>query len=507
MKRWVVSLAAGLAFVAAACGSTVQMRSTATPSASGESGLDGAGTYADGASGDGGAGEVGGDGVESPAAAGRSGRATSGGPRNSTIPTGAGGSTGKVTGVTSTEIRIGYGTQKDADQAAVAYGLQAVFGDQEGQARAIADDINRHGGVLGRKLVLVFHDDKTANDTANPDATATAQCADWTQDHPVFAGINIVANRNRPSFFGCMANAHTPVLYSDLDSHSRADLQKFAPYLYAPGVATLERYVPTWIERLSARGYFTGWNTASGSAGNAPVKVGVPYTDNDIGRRYFAAVKSALAAAGRRVDDSFAFAADDGTALSQIPQVILRFRRNGITHVLLPQSAYLVTPVAEQQGYRPRYGLTTLDGLASVTTTTSPEAQLNGALGVGWFPASDVDASHSPGPVSANETRCRKVMADAGFATTDPLTLTVQLINCDLFLMLSDALNRAGTISATALQRGAAALGNGFPPVFTFVERYGPGRYDGAAAARDIAYDNGCNCFTFLDATNRAFPD
>jgi len=76
---------------------------------------------------------------------------------------------------------------------------------QQDEIQVYTDDINKRGGVLGHKLSLVFHDDKTANDNANPDVTATAQCQDWTRDRPVFAGINVVGDRNRDSFFSCMA--------------------------------------------------------------------------------------------------------------------------------------------------------------------------------------------------------------------------------------------------------------------------------------------------------------
>jgi substrate-binding family protein len=417
-----------------------------------------------------------------------------------------GGATGAVQGITATEIKIGFGTQKDADQAAAQFGLNAVFGDQERQSRAIADEINKHGGILGRKLKLVFHDDRTARDLANPDATATAQCADWTQDRPVFAGINIVASRNVNSFFACMAKARTPLLVSDLATHSQHQLSTNAPYLYFPGVATLERWAPTWIQRLNARGYFGGWNTTVGNAGTAPVKVGVPYEDSEDGRRYLKIVTKALADVGRTVAESFAFSPQADEALRQIPQMVLQFRTRDVTHVLLPASAYLITPVAERQNYRPRYGMTTLDGLSSLTVTTSPREQLRGTLAVGWLPVSDVDAAHDPGPVSSNQTRCRKTLEAAGISTSDRLTFTTQLIVCDLFYFLEAALKRAGAATPAALQQGAAALGDTFPPAFTFVERYGPNRYDGAAAVRDVRFDEGCGCFVFFDRINRPLP-
>ncbi len=417
----------------------------------------------------------------------------------------AGVASAKAVGVTATQIRIGFGTQKDADQAAKGFGLSTVFGDQEAQARAIVKDINARGGVLHRKIVIVFHDERTASDIANPDATGARQCADWTQDRPVFAGMNIVGGRNRTSFFGCMAKAKTPLLVSDLAPHTIHQINTYAPYLYAPGVATADRWAPIWIDRLEARKYFTPWNTTSGAPGTAPVKIGVPYTDNDDGRRYLDSVKRSLARVHRAIDESFAFPDNDGDALRAIPQMLLRFQSRNVTHVLLPSSAYLVTPASEQQGYRPRWAMTTLDGLSSLTVTTSPKAQLRGVLGVGWLPVSDTDAAHDPGPVSPNQTRCKAAMEREGLSTADRLTFTTQLIVCELFLFLAASLEHAGTISPAALQDGAVALANRFPSAMTFLERFGPNRYDGADAVRDVGYDTACSCFRYLDQIDRRF--
>jgi hypothetical protein len=96
-------------------------------------------------------------------------------------------------------------------------------------------------------------------------------------------------------------------------------------------------------------------------------------------------------------------------------------------------------------------------------------------------------------------------MKAAGLETSDRLTVTVQLIVCDLFLFLAAALDRAGVISPGALQEGAGGLGDSFASALTFVERYAPGRYDGADAVRDLAYDQRCSCFTYLDGANRPF--
>jgi ABC-type branched-subunit amino acid transport system substrate-binding protein len=497
-----IALAVLMCVLAVACGSTSKTAKQVGDASSDRAGSTDGATGASPAAGSstgaaGGPGSIGGSG------AGRTGRAP--GSSGARAGTASVTSPGKVVGVTAKEIRIGFGTQKDADQASKTFGLSAVFGDQEAQARAIANDINARGGVLGRKLVLVFHDERSASDIANPDATGARQCADWTQDRPVFAGMNIVGGRNRTSFFGCMAKAKTPLLVSDLAPHSIHQINTYAPYLYAPGVATADRWAPVWIERLEARKYFTPWNTTTGSPGTAPVKIGVPYTDNDDGRRYLDDIKAALAKVHRSVAESFAFPENDGDALRAIPQMLLRFQSQNVTHVLLPSSAYLVTPASEQQGYRPRWAMTTLDGLSSLTVTTSPKAQLRGVLGIGWLPVSDTDASHDPGPVSPNQTRCKAAMERQGLSTADRLTFTTQLIVCELFLFFAAALEQAGAITPAALQEGAKALASRFPSAMTFAERFGPNRYDGADAVRDIAYDTACSCFKYLDRRDHRF--
>ena len=49
-------------------------------------------------------------------------------------------------------------------------GLNA--GDQEGQARAVVDELNRRGGIFGRKVQIVFRDHATIATAQDPSSTA-----------------------------------------------------------------------------------------------------------------------------------------------------------------------------------------------------------------------------------------------------------------------------------------------------------------------------------------------
>jgi len=498
-SRLVVGLAIAGATVLAGCGSTVPVSHRAQQPAGNEldhgTGADGGRTQlTTGASG-------GSIGASGPIGSGVGRTARTGDASQTSTASGA---TTHV-GVTASDILIGFGTEKDASTAAQTFGLNAAFGDQEGEAQAVVDDINRRG-VLGRKFRLVLHDTATANALQDPNAAQQAQCSDWTEDHKVFAAVNIVGDLNGATLFGCMAKRQTPLVMSDLTSHTIADLGRFAPYLYAAGVATVDRYVPVWIDRLVADKYFTSWDTVAGAPGSAPVKIGVGYVDNDTGHQYLKLVQQALARHGLSVGDSFAFSPDTTQGLSQISPSLFRFRSNGVTHILLPENAYLVTPVAEQQHYRPRYAITTFDGLSSLTTSTSPPGQLNGSLGLGWLPVSDVDAARDPGPVSPSETHCLDVMKAGGQASTDRLVQTTQLIICDAFSFIATALTNGRDVTPEAFRRGVAALGSGFASAMTFQERYGPSRFDGASAGRDLAYVAACNCYAYPDRTDHPFP-
>jgi hypothetical protein len=127
-------------------------------------------------------------------------------------------------------------------------------------------------------------------------------------------------------------------------------------------------------------------------------------------------------------------------------------------------------------------------------------------MGLGWLPQSDVDAAHDPGPVGPSQSHCLDVMDKAGQATTDRLAQTTQLIVCDAFNFLVAALAGGGDVTPEAFRRGGAALGAGFPSAMTFQERYGPNRFDGAAAGRGLAFRADCNCFVYTQTSDRPFP-
>jgi ABC-type branched-subunit amino acid transport system substrate-binding protein len=104
-------------------------------------------------------------------------------------------------GVTKDEVKIGI-TYPDLE--AIRSVTNTNHGDYEKSYRAVIDDLNKQGGINGRKVVPVF-------DAINPLGTAPAQeaCIKLTEDEKVFAAMSFF-NADAPL---CFVQSHgTPIL-------------------------------------------------------------------------------------------------------------------------------------------------------------------------------------------------------------------------------------------------------------------------------------------------------
>jgi hypothetical protein len=254
------------------------------------------------------------------------------------------------------------------------------------------------------------------------------------------------------------------------------------------------RLVGPLIDALVREGYFGGWNTTTGAPGPAPVRIGMFYASDrtDLLRL----TQQALARYGMTVTDTFyqGSASDD----SQLPAALLKFKQDGVTHVLTYGSLAGLPEIAAGQGYYPRYGVSSWDGLQISQSAGSPK-DFAGALGVAWTPLLDVDAAHDPGESTA-ERKCLAIEKAAGQDTTNRTTDAVMAAECGQWFLLRDALAGAQLLSPTAVQDGINAVGSGFDSPLTFGERFGPDRHAGAAAFRPVAFSSRCSCFTYTGA-------
>ncbi len=272
--------------------------------------------------------------------------------------------------------------------------------------------------------------------------------------------------------------------------HHARSFSRYAPYLYGAHTLTLERLVPSLVTRLQAQSWFTAWDSTNGRQGVAPVKVGVLHVDGDTD--YLNLAKQAMASAGHPVDVTFGYHSDLSQIGSEMQSAVLRFRNSGVTHLLIEESdgVLFFLPASENQGYRPRYGFTSLNGAKALADTgTVPERQFVGMLGVGWAPALDVGNEQKD--ISPAAASCRKIMKDAGRDTSDATAFFYMAVECDAFFLLKDGLERQQSFTATGLRQGLEALGSGFDAAAVHGIAWKPGSYDGVSALRDFGYDNG----------------
>lgn len=407
-------------------------------------------------------------------------------------PTGGdGGSTTAARAATATEIKIGYVYSSDQEAVGSSLGLKGVVtGDTGRQYRAIAADINRSGGVLGRKIVLAGYDQSTANELNNPSDEENRACTFFREDQQVFAVLS-----SGTYLSPCLAKSGIPsIAAGSIEDPATINAQ----LKFSGGGMLINVLATAFIDRLAAQRYFTGWNTATGAPGPAPVKVGLIYQDIPVFRRYYAMLKQELRRQGITVDpsDEFIYQPTANGVASQSQAAVLRFSSDGVTHVF--GAALFFYKAADNQQYHPRYAIDSL-AVPALTAQNVGPSQLHGALGIGWRPTQDVDEAQDPGPVSPLATRCTKLMKDAGEDVSTRTVVYLSHIACEQMWSVAAALRKGGASTVPAMVAGFGSLGR-VVPTLSFGERWAPDRRASNTTVADLRYDDACRCFTYTKA-------
>ena len=427
--------------------------------------------------------------------------------------------TASAPGVTASAIYVGLSYTINSQAASAALGVAGNgVGGNNGQDvwTIIINDINAHGGILGRKVVPVWHAyDDTSQDSL--DQQESAACADWTQDHKVFA---VIANDQTSSHTlqNCVSKAGAVQLWEDFTTSDNSTFTRF-PYYVEGGTLQQDRLAPQLPAALAASGYFSGWDTTTGTASKAvPVKVGVVSFDDAASTtaiQHF--LTPALKALGYDPDVVYVTyptsEAANGTSISQIDSAVLKFRQDGVTHVI-PWDAqgagvgYFFAVGASGQKYYPRYGLQSGDGmqiLLSATNSSALAQEMIGSVGWGWVPLADVDPATDPdnGPYSnAARRSCVALMTKHGEDMSSDITKRQAVDACDEANLLKAALQAGGpTISRASFLAGINGLGSTFPDGFTPATLLNAAHHDGAALWRAFAFNTGCQCFHYSSQT------
>ncbi|MEN3271453.1 MAG: hypothetical protein V7636_214 [Actinomycetota bacterium] len=487
-----------LASLVAACGSTAQTSgesSTAAAGGTNNAGLSPATTAGNGVGGaaTGGSGVAAGGSSGATGSSGGGARSTGGASGSSGSGVGASGaSAGPVgPGVTDKTIALGIPYCNDCAAANAALGAGGENpGDTRRYAQAAIDDLNKRGGVAGRKVVPVFHEISASDDISRSQQEV---CDDFTADHKVlmifFRGEIIYECAKKAGILTGGGDATGPVF------------EKY-PNLFAPASIRLERLFQNTVRSMVK----LGWNKPSAKWPTG--KIGLLTWDTPeyryaMDHGYLAGLKEAgLKAAEVRYIAVPANADSIAESSAAISNAVLAFRSEGIDHVFIGDGqagifagaglTFLFLSNAKSQSYFPRYGFNSNN---APDFDSHPKDELVGMIAIDSF---DTDPKNDEGIApNAPRERCFEIMRKAGLPVGQGQTQAIAIGSCEGIWFAEAVISRAADTTLPNMIAAGESLGTSYRSPYNFGNRIGPGQHDGVALFRSLEWGQDCSCIVY----------
>lgn len=386
---------------------------------------------------------------------------------------------GQAKGITAKEVRVAVVLTEIVGPAA-----NQLF-DIPTPAQARADyeaaiaGVNREGGVACRKLVPRYVN-------ANPvDESQMMQVCRDVADADLFAVLDTGSLATRPAVLACFGQRRIP--YFGAFYITDTARRQFYPFIYS--FYYKEQLYKTTVFALRDLGFF--------DPGRGFRKLGFIYRDCEreaisAFRRWMAEVVPDAQVVTYNVGCPAAFANE-----ADLLQAVLTFKREGVTHVTtgnMQGDMARFTAHAEQQGFRPKYGLPD-EALLSIATGSRAPDPNNIANAIAITLSREAE-NNTPGMApTAGTQRCNAYRAAAGLKPVYEVPANAGN-SCSQVWMLRGALGAAPELSVTALQLGlqrARSIDFSFPQApndFT-----APGTTTGGQFWRAAQFMPGCRCW------------
>lgn len=501
-----MALMTAAVLVAAACGSTVPIEEQQAAEAAAAQGVDGsfgAPGSADGVGGTGSGTGIGGSG------SGVAGTGTSSGAGSSTGGPGSGPGTtggGKVAsgamgpGITSDEIKLGFAYLSDGDEVNTALGGSgATTIDFRRAYNGMVDWVNARGGIAGRKVVPVHHTlQATSNETQ--DQQDQEVCTHFTEDDPVFAAN---AGWKTENGISCLEKGGIVIVESNgLVFKSNGFFERHPYYIEFDGIDN-DDIATMYADTLAQQKYFSKNASLGLITWDHPEYAG-PLQQTLIPRLRQHGVRPADVAYVKYPTSQN----DYGEMAAQIGNAAVRFKSEGITHVMMMDQGALIAlffmQAAERQQYRPRYGLTsasggtTLAGLLRASGDNDARNQLRGSVGVGWVPTIDVAPDDVPGWAQTKSRElCYSIMDKNGVAMTSANARAQAELVCNTLWTMDATISAAGNvINQGTFIAGLDRVGDLDLTTGTGLA-LSSARHDGNRLAARMKFVDQCVCFRY----------
>ena len=506
-----IATAAVLAALTAGCGTTVSTVSAPTAAVSGSDGLT-VPTDAAVAGARSGATESGGTTTSGSSAASAiaAGAATSA--SAVTVPTAAP-SALATTSTGQLEVPLGVVYLKGLDQAYKAAGGSSNTTDSHADFLAVINHLNaEHGSKVILRPNFYTVD---ASSTQSQADQLQAACAHFTSDVRVTLVVSYSAG-SEAAFAKCLQQHAVPLIDGSSAAVVGESIERSVPELWQPSQLTLDRIGALEASYL-VRNHWVDkrWGQAARCAAVSQPRIGVVTFDRPDWRAAYAnAVAPTFKAAGHGVYDvdyvnvSGSTAEQLAQASSAAQSAVLKFSSDCVDHVAFIGNValdYLFMNIAQQQGYNPRYGLSSLEAPpVIVQNLAQPTAQLHGAIGPGWTPYSDVDIAELDAVAKAPAAGCMAILKQAGIEPTDNNSAGLAMPACEGPMFAVTILQRwlAGGRTGSLLDV-VNAIGSSYRPVGTFAATFDASHHDGASAFRGFAYVDSCTCFRYVTGLQR----
>ena len=404
-----------------------------------------------------------------------------GGPGGSSGSASPAGLTASDRGVTATTITIAVLVVDLGGVSKVGFSVPGYDPKaQEQYDGAFIDNINNHGGILGRKIVPVYITYDPTNESSDD-----AACLAATQDHAVFAALDTAGALTFPAIVCLTQQNHTPLLTvgafgTPQDMYRQANGNLFT--VYASGLRSLANLASSLATAGSLKGKRIGILDRD-----------FPGTVQTVTDGMVAILKQLGYTVTYRVDMSM----DDGTASSQAPVAAHQMQANGVDTVMLLTDSITASEFvqsADKSAYRPEYIASDFEGMTNDTALQAMPSTFQGLA----VTTSRVGEWRIGTPEPALDASCGHVYTAATGQPAPPrsnLSYAGIEVACGMVNLFARAASSAGpTLTRAGYTTALQQVGSLAFPFFGGVS-YRPGKFDGADLIRSLVTRPSCICW------------
>jgi hypothetical protein len=396
-------------------------------------------------------------------------------------------------GVTATSIFLGIPYCSDCSSANAALGAGGEdYGDPREYYKVALADVNDRGGVLGRKLVPVWHEISASQ---NIDASSQAMCETFFKDNKV-----LMVFMRGEIVYECAKKAGAIVSGGDA---SGPVFDRY-PNMFAPATIRHERLGAVTVKAMVK----AGWHKPEPKWPTGRIGL-ITWDNNDYKYAMATGWLPALKESGLKAEDVRYIAVPQSDksladASAAISSAVLAFREKGIDHVFIADGAagiftgtgltFMFLQNAKSQQYYPRYGFNSNN---SPGWANHPADQQSGMLAVDSYSTERINDEGMA--LNPERERCWAMMKKKGLRVTDAQPTGVVAIAACSTAWFAEALLTRATSGTTLPQLIAAgeSLGTSYRSPYTYGTRLMKGQHDGTSLFRNARYDDACKCMKY----------